>query len=32
MSKHLSSKKGSRTGNTGNNLELDVLNYIQNVP
>lgn len=32
LSKHLSSKKGSRTANTGNSLELDVLNFIQNVP
>lgn len=32
LSKHLSSKKGSRTSNCGNRLEFTVLTFIQNVP
>ncbi|KAI8125752.1 uncharacterized protein LOC111680201 [Lucilia cuprina] len=32
LSKHLSSKKGSRTSNCGNRLEFAVLTLIQNVP
>lgn len=32
LSKHLSSKKGSRTSNCGNRLEFAVLTFIQNVP
>ncbi|XP_055838162.1 uncharacterized protein LOC129906417 [Episyrphus balteatus] len=32
LSKNLSSSKGSRTGNSANNLELHVLTLIQYVP
>ena len=32
LSKHLSSKKGSRTSNCGNRLEFSVLTLIQSVP
>ncbi|XP_013097875.1 uncharacterized protein LOC106080833 [Stomoxys calcitrans] len=32
LSKHLSSKKGSRTSNCGNHLEFSVLTLIQSVP
>ncbi|XP_037883817.1 uncharacterized protein LOC119633995 [Glossina fuscipes] len=32
LSKHLSSKKGSRTSNCGNRLEFSVLSFIHNVP
>ncbi|XP_032592116.1 uncharacterized protein LOC116805267 [Drosophila grimshawi] len=32
LSKHLSSKKGSRTSNCGNRLEFSVLNHLSNVP
>ncbi|KAH8391803.1 hypothetical protein KR215_004552 [Drosophila sulfurigaster] len=32
LSKHLSSKKGSRTSNCGNRLEFSVLTLLTNVP
>ncbi|XP_023179868.1 uncharacterized protein LOC111605537 [Drosophila hydei] len=32
LSKHLSSKKGSRTSNCGNRLEFFVLTHLTNVP
>ncbi|XP_017070088.1 uncharacterized protein LOC108107180 [Drosophila eugracilis] len=32
LGKHLSSKKGSRTGNSANNKELKVLTLLQSVP
>ncbi|XP_037027375.1 uncharacterized protein LOC119068074 [Bradysia coprophila] len=32
LKKNLSSQKGSRTGNSGNHLELQVLTLIQYVP
>ncbi|XP_031625577.1 uncharacterized protein LOC116342199 [Contarinia nasturtii] len=32
LRKHLGSSKGSRRGNTGNHLELQVLTQIQHVP
>ncbi|XP_073820856.1 uncharacterized protein [Musca autumnalis] len=32
LSKHLSSKKGSRTSNCANNLEFSVLTHLHSVP